>query len=267
MDDLRRLGVPFAVVLGSNAASFFQQPAYAAALPNMISVRTFEEGIAGVRNKSWVGFVSTRTQLEYYANQPPCDQVVVGQSEDIGPVMIGLTFANRSATFMNEVSLATLRLEQSGVIQSLWKRVLFDLQSECTVPPPTGQVTLTQLQGLWYVLLMGLGLALVVLVCERIFVHYLRRHKGLAGIAQATMGSEASAMAGQDEVTAGARLSRRVSQHFAKFLGGDDGVAELASKGASSPTGAAATPSAVNLSHASPKAVQEARYSTGMVDL
>lgn len=89
VDDLRRDGVPFAVVRGSTAATFFDQPAYAARV-NMVQVGTFGEGmlqvsifscffcfkkkkkgIAGVRNGSWTGFVSTRIQLEYFANQPP----------------------------------------------------------------------------------------------------------------------------------------------------------------------------------------------------
>lgn len=123
--------------------------------------------------------------------------------------MIGLSFSpTTSASLINNISLAILRLQQTGVIESIWKRTILDLQADCSASSAANSisVTLTQLQGLWYVLLIGLGLSLVVLAFERVFVALYMR-------AQAKRTAD---------FLHNNRLSRRASTMIVGFLGGAD---------------------------------------------
>jgi hypothetical protein len=232
VSDLRLAGLPFATVANSNAAQFFTQPSYATALVNMETVPDFLTGVNGVRSGQFAGFVSTIDTLVYYANQPPCSTIVIGQSDVIGPVMIGFAFTNQSSQFLNDVSLATLRLMQNGVFMALWDRTLYELQNRgCSgQASQTNQVSLYQLQGLWFVLLMGLGLALLALAVERVFVYLLRRHRSLEGIADAAIGPAAVGLAGEQQRGEQQRPARAVSMHVGRFLGTSDGLMDLVEK-------------------------------------
>lgn len=125
VDDLRRDGVPFAVVRGSTAATFFDQPAYAARV-NMVQVGTFGEGMLQVsifscffcfKKKKKVllefemvvglGLFLREFSLNTLRINPPCDNIVVGTSDIVGPSLIGIGFSNNvSSAFVSNVRIA-----------------------------------------------------------------------------------------------------------------------------------------------------------------
>ena len=126
---------------------------------------------------------------------------------------------------MLQISIAILHLQQTGVIESIWKRTLLEIQSDCSLEQSsvTAAVNLVQMQGLWYVLLSGLAIAILILLFERIFVFVLTRKDHARAIAAEALAQERKA----------SRLGRRASTMLMGFLGGDEAVSNIEEEGKS----------------------------------
>lgn len=99
---------------------------------------------------------------------------MVGSTDRVGVVMIGIGFSPFvDPEVVQRISRAVLSLQESGVIEALWKKITAEYQVSCASDSGLGlqALGLVELQGLFYFLLIGIGIGIGVLILENIFFH------------------------------------------------------------------------------------------------
>ncbi|XP_038055628.1 glutamate receptor 2-like isoform X2 [Patiria miniata] len=128
---------------------------------------TTEEGVERVRKSNGkFAFLLESAMNDYYSQQPPCNTVRVGNLLDSKSYGIGV---NKQLVDVRElVTLAILELQEQAILTRLEKKWWTSNNESCRIPnipdhmSKTSALNLVTLAGIFYILLGGLAVALLV---------------------------------------------------------------------------------------------------------
>ncbi|CAF3686461.1 unnamed protein product, partial [Rotaria sordida] len=133
-----------------------------------VFVQSNREGIEKVRrSKGKFAFLLESTLNEYVNERNPCDTMRIGENIDAK----GYGIATPLGSDLREViNIAVLELTESGALESLKQRWYYE-RSECTNigtkdSKQSTPLNLANVAGMFYVLIIGLGIAMVIAFLE-----------------------------------------------------------------------------------------------------
>ncbi|XP_022086249.1 glutamate receptor 4-like isoform X2 [Acanthaster planci] len=132
-----------------------------------VLVTSNEQGVERVRHMNGkFAFLVESTLNEYFSQQKPCDTMKVGQNLDSKSYGIGVS--RNFTTFRDDLTLAVLQLREEGVLDALKKRWWFDKGQchEANSDSGSNALTLSNVAGVFYILVGGLALALLSAIVE-----------------------------------------------------------------------------------------------------
>ncbi|KAM6132553.1 LOW QUALITY PROTEIN: glutamate receptor 2 [Pterocles gutturalis] len=131
-------------------------------------VRTTAEGVARVRkSKGKYAYLLESTMNEYIEQRKPCDTMKVGGNLDSKGYGIATP---KGSSLRNAVNLAVLKLNEQGLLDKLKNKWWYD-KGECgsgggDSKEKTSALSLSNVAGVFYILVGGLGLAMLVALIE-----------------------------------------------------------------------------------------------------
>ncbi|XP_017861458.1 PREDICTED: glutamate receptor 1 [Drosophila arizonae] len=145
-----------------------------------LSVRTYDEGIRRVRtSKGKYALLVESPKNEYVNARAPCDTMKVGRNIDTKGFGIATPIGS---PLRNRLNLAVLSLKENGELLKLRNKWWFDktecnpnLDSQETSTP--NELSLSNVAGIYYILIGGLLLAVLVAILEFICRSKTSRHK------------------------------------------------------------------------------------------
>ncbi|XP_036715927.1 glutamate receptor 4 [Balaenoptera musculus] len=133
-----------------------------------VFTRTTAEGVARVRkSKGKFAFLLESTMNEYIEQRKPCDTMKVGGNLDSKGYGVATP---KGSSLRTPVNLAVLKLSEAGVLDKLKNKWWYD-KGECG-PKDSGSkdktsaLSLSNVAGVFYILVGGLGLAMLVALIE-----------------------------------------------------------------------------------------------------
>ncbi|XP_026907749.1 glutamate receptor 4 isoform X5 [Panthera pardus] len=133
-----------------------------------VFTRTTAEGVARVRkSKGKFAFLLESTMNEYIEQRKPCDTMKVGGNLDSKGYGVATP---KGSSLRTPVNLAVLKLSEAGVLDKLKNRWWYD-KGECGAKDSgskdkTSALSLSNVAGVFYILVGGLGLAMLVALIE-----------------------------------------------------------------------------------------------------
>uniref|UniRef100_A0A3P9NCI7 Glutamate receptor n=1 Tax=Poecilia reticulata TaxID=8081 RepID=A0A3P9NCI7_POERE len=135
--------------------------------PNVF-VKTTPDGVARVRkSKGKFAFLLESTMNEYIEQRKPCDTMKVGGNLDSKGYGIATP---KGSALRTPVNLAVLKLSEQGILDKLKNKWWYD-KGECGTKDSgskdkTSALSLSNVAGVFYILVGGLGLAMMVALIE-----------------------------------------------------------------------------------------------------
>ncbi|NWH59300.1 GRIA2 protein, partial [Geococcyx californianus] len=152
----------------SKIAVFDKMWTYMKSAEPSVFVRTTAEGVARVRkSKGKYAYLLESTMNEYIEQRKPCDTMKVGGNLDSKGYGIATP---KGSSLRTPVNLAVLKLSEQGVLDKLKSKWWYD-KGECG-PKDSGSkektsaLSLSNVAGVFYILVGGLGLAMLVALIE-----------------------------------------------------------------------------------------------------
>nr|QZH55032.1 ionotropic glutamate receptor 11 [Achelura yunnanensis] len=145
--------------------------------PEDSTIGAIEDEIIAKQEDSWFSFILDRNAKKR-DNKRPCEMLVTITNAGVKEFAVALP---KGSILREGINLATQTLKNEGELQRLVRKWFF--KTECSVSEKglhSAELTLTQVAGLFYVLMGGLALALVVGLFE--FCQNGRREAALANI-------------------------------------------------------------------------------------
>uniref|UniRef100_A0A674N8X6 Glutamate receptor n=1 Tax=Takifugu rubripes TaxID=31033 RepID=A0A674N8X6_TAKRU len=133
-----------------------------------VFVKTTPDGVARVRkSKGKFAFLLESTMNEYIEQRKPCDTMKVGGNLDSKGYGVATP---KSSALRNAVNLAVLKLNEQGLLDKLKNKWWYD-KGECgsgggDSKDKTSALSLSNVAGVFYILVGGLGLAMMVALIE-----------------------------------------------------------------------------------------------------
>uniref|UniRef100_A0A3B4A5A2 Glutamate receptor n=1 Tax=Periophthalmus magnuspinnatus TaxID=409849 RepID=A0A3B4A5A2_9GOBI len=133
-----------------------------------VFVKTTPDGVARVRkSKGKFAFLLESTMNEYIEQRKPCDTMKVGGNLDSKGYGIATP---KGSALRNAVNLAVLKLNEQGLLDKLKNKWWYD-KGECgsgggDSKDKTSALSLSNVAGVFYILVGGLGLAMMVALIE-----------------------------------------------------------------------------------------------------
>ncbi|XP_053113161.1 glutamate receptor 2 isoform X2 [Hemicordylus capensis] len=133
-----------------------------------VFVKTTAEGVARVRkSKGKYAYLLESTMNEYIEQRKPCDTMKVGGNLDSKGYGIATP---KGSSLRNAVNLAVLKLNEQGLLDKLKNKWWYD-KGECgsgggDSKEKTSALSLSNVAGVFYILVGGLGLAMLVALIE-----------------------------------------------------------------------------------------------------
>ncbi|KAM6440405.1 glutamate receptor 2 isoform 2-T2 [Liasis olivaceus] len=133
-----------------------------------VFVRTTAEGVNRVRkSKGKYAYLLESTMNEYIEQRKPCDTMKVGGNLDSKGYGIATP---KGSSLRNAVNLAVLKLNEQGLLDKLKNKWWYD-KGECgsgggDSKEKTSALSLSNVAGVFYILVGGLGLAMLVALIE-----------------------------------------------------------------------------------------------------
>ncbi|NXM04763.1 GRIA3 protein, partial [Tyrannus savana] len=133
-----------------------------------VFTRTTAEGVARVRkSKGKFAFLLESTMNEYIEQRKPCDTMKVGGNLDSKGYGVATP---KGSPLRTPVNLAVLKLSEAGVLDKLKNKWWYD-KGECGAKDSgskdkTSALSLSNVAGVFYILVGGLGLAMLVALIE-----------------------------------------------------------------------------------------------------
>ncbi|XP_004708789.1 glutamate receptor 2 isoform X5 [Echinops telfairi] len=152
----------------SKIAVFDKMWTYMRSAEPSVFVRTTAEGVARVRkSKGKYAYLLESTMNEYIEQRKPCDTMKVGGNLDSKGYGIATP---KGSSLRNAVNLAVLKLNEQGVLDKLKNKWWYD-KGECgsgggDSKEKTSALSLSNVAGVFYILVGGLGLAMLVALIE-----------------------------------------------------------------------------------------------------
>lgn len=180
-DLLAQKTVKFGAVKGGNTEEFFKHTNSYRKFwhkmnndPDMVYVQTMREGVERVRNSNGrYALLGESPELRYIASEKPCDTKIAG--EYIARTQYAFAVA-KGSPLAEHLSSALEALRDNGVLEDLtrdwWD--LDDRRNRChnlTRWERSGAYSLqvNDVQGIYYMLLVGIGVSVIVFVLEIVF--------------------------------------------------------------------------------------------------
>uniref|UniRef100_A0A4W3H636 Glutamate receptor n=1 Tax=Callorhinchus milii TaxID=7868 RepID=A0A4W3H636_CALMI len=152
----------------SKIAVFEKMWAYMKSAEPSVFVKTTEEGVARVRkSKGKYAYLLESTMNEYIEQRKPCDTMKVGGNLDSKGYGVATP---KGSALRNPVNLAVLKLNEQGLLDKLKNKWWYD-KGECgsgggDSKDKTSALSLSNVAGVFYILIGGLGLAMLVALVE-----------------------------------------------------------------------------------------------------
>ncbi|NWQ73679.1 GRIA2 protein, partial [Columbina picui] len=152
----------------SKIAVFDKMWTYMKSAEPSVFVRTTAEGVARVRkSKGKYAYLLESTMNEYIEQRKPCDTMKVGGNLDSKGYGIATP---KGSSLRTPVNLAVLKLSEQGVLDKLKNKWWYD-KGECGAKDSgskekTSALSLSNVAGVFYILVGGLGLAMLVALIE-----------------------------------------------------------------------------------------------------
>ncbi|NXJ10802.1 GRIA2 protein, partial [Odontophorus gujanensis] len=152
----------------SKIAVFDKMWTYMKSAEPSVFVRTTAEGVARVRkSKGKYAYLLESTMNEYIEQRKPCDTMKVGGNLDSKGYGIATP---KGSSLRTPVNLAVLKLSEQGILDKLKNKWWYD-KGECGAKDSgskekTSALSLSNVAGVFYILVGGLGLAMLVALIE-----------------------------------------------------------------------------------------------------
>ncbi|XP_048885029.1 glutamate receptor 1a isoform X3 [Brienomyrus brachyistius] len=152
----------------SKIAVFEKMWSYMKSADPSVFVKTTDEGVLRVRkSKGKYAYLLESTMNEYIEQRKPCDTMKVGGNLDSKGYGIATP---KGSHLRNPVNLAVLKLNEQGLLDKLKNKWWYD-KGECgsgggDSKDKTSALSLSNVAGVFYILIGGLGLAMLVALVE-----------------------------------------------------------------------------------------------------
>ncbi|XP_051533007.1 glutamate receptor 1-like isoform X1 [Myxocyprinus asiaticus] len=152
----------------SKIAVFEKMWSYMKLADPSVFVKTTDEGVVWVRkSKGKYAFLLESTMNEYIEQRKPCDTMKVGGNLDSKGYGVATP---KGSALRNPVNLAVLKLNEQGLLDKLKNKWWYD-KGECgsgggDSKDKTSALSLSNVAGVFYILIGGLGLAMLVALVE-----------------------------------------------------------------------------------------------------
>uniref|UniRef100_A0A8D3CP65 Glutamate receptor n=1 Tax=Scophthalmus maximus TaxID=52904 RepID=A0A8D3CP65_SCOMX len=152
----------------SKIALFDKMWTYMRSAEPSVFVKTTAEGVLRVRkSKGKYAYLLESTMNEYIEQRKPCDTMKVGGNLDSKGYGIATP---KGSSLRTPVNLAVLKLSEQGVLDKLKNKWWYD-KGECGAKDSgskekTSALSLSNVAGVFYILVGGLGLAMLVALIE-----------------------------------------------------------------------------------------------------
>ncbi|XP_058482857.1 glutamate receptor 1b isoform X3 [Solea solea] len=152
----------------SKIAVFEKMWSYMRSTEPSVFVRNTDEGVLRVRkSKGKYAYLLESAMNEYIEQRKPCDTMKVGGNLDSKGYGVATP---KGSPLRNPVNLAVLKLNEQGLLDKLKNRWWYD-KGECGVgggdsKDKTSALSLSNVAGVFYILIGGLGLAMLVALVE-----------------------------------------------------------------------------------------------------
>ncbi|XP_045930235.1 glutamate receptor 2-like [Micropterus dolomieu] len=162
------LGRPLEVVQRSKIALFDKMWQYMKSAEPSVFVKKTSEGVLRVRkSKGKYAYLLESTMNEYIEQRKPCDTMKVGGNLDSKGYGIATP---KGSPLRVPVNLAVLKLNEQGTLDKMKNKWWYD-KGECgfkdsTNKEKTSALSLSNVAGVFYILVGGLGLAMMVALVE-----------------------------------------------------------------------------------------------------
>uniref|UniRef100_A0A8C1Z2W9 Glutamate receptor n=1 Tax=Cyprinus carpio TaxID=7962 RepID=A0A8C1Z2W9_CYPCA len=150
----------------SKIAVFEKMWSYMKSAEPSVFVKTTDEGVVRVRkSKGKYAYLLESTMNEYIEQRKPCDTMKVGGNLDSKGYGVATP---KGSALRNPVNLAVLKLNEQGLLDKLKNKWWYD-KGECGSgggDSKTSALSLSNVAGVFYILIGGLGLAMLVALVE-----------------------------------------------------------------------------------------------------
>ncbi|XP_063050005.1 glutamate receptor 1a [Engraulis encrasicolus] len=216
----------------SKIAVFEKMWSYMKSADPSVFVKTTAEGVVRVRkSKGKYAYLLESTMNEYIEQRKPCDTMKVGGNLDSKGYGIATP---KGSILRSHVNLAVLKLNEQGLLDKLKNKWWYD-KGECgsgggDSKDKTSALSLSNVAGVFYILIGGLGLAMLVALVEFCYKSRAESHRmkhsidaalrcsGLGGLGGASgMGGGPDAENGR-LLAAGGENGRLLAQDFPKAV-------------------------------------------------
>ncbi|MBN3286344.1 GRIA2 protein, partial [Polyodon spathula] len=163
-----RTGLAKCMKARSKIALFDKMWTYMKSAEPSVFVKTTAEGVARVRkSKGKYAYLLESTMNEYIEQRKPCDTMKVGGNLDSKGYGIATP---KGSSLRTPVNLAVLKLSEQGTLDKLKNKWWYD-KGECGAKDSgskekTSALSLSNVAGVFYILVGGLGLAMLVALIE-----------------------------------------------------------------------------------------------------
>uniref|UniRef100_A0A3P9J1A3 Glutamate receptor, ionotropic, AMPA 1a n=2 Tax=Oryzias TaxID=8089 RepID=A0A3P9J1A3_ORYLA len=181
----------------SKIAVFEKMWAYMKSADPSVFVKTTDEGVMRVRkSKGKYAYLLESTMNEYIEQRKPCDTMKVGGNLDSKGYGIATP---KGSPLRNPVNLAVLKLNEQGLLDKLKNKWWYD-KGECgsgggDSKDKTSALSLSNVAGVFYILIGGLGLAMLVALVEFCYKSRTESRRMKVSTARAAAASAAASAA------------------------------------------------------------------------
>ncbi|KAK5611158.1 Glutamate receptor 1 [Crenichthys baileyi] len=197
----------------SKIAVFEKMWSYMRSADPSVFVKSTNEGVIRVRkSKGKYAYLLESSMNEYIEQRKPCDTMKVGGNLDSKGYGVATP---KGSPLRNPVNLAVLKLNEQGLLDKLKNRWWYD-KGECGTgggdsKDKTSALSLSNVAGVFYILIGGLGLAMLVALVEFCYKSRIESRRMKELIDAAMMSTSLGGMAGGVGVVAAGSLSRGAS--------------------------------------------------------
>ncbi|KAK3594265.1 hypothetical protein CHS0354_023655 [Potamilus streckersoni] len=177
-DLAKQTEIQYGTVESGSTKNFFKQSkvalyermwAYMQSASPSVFVTTNEDGVKQVRKGNYAFLIESTTN-DYINMRKPCDTMKVGANLDSKGYGIATPIGS---DLRDQLTLAVLQLRESGTLENM-KKEWWDKKSECPLEDSSqdgGQTELTlgNVAGIFYILVAGLILSVIIAFCEFIY--------------------------------------------------------------------------------------------------
>ncbi|KAI3374021.1 hypothetical protein L3Q82_022581 [Scortum barcoo] len=182
----------------SKIAVFEKMWSYMRSADPTVFVKNTNEGVIRVRkSKGKYAYLLESSMNEYIEQRKPCDTMKVGGNLDSKGYGVATP---KGSPLRNPVNLAVLKLNEQGLLDKLKNRWWYD-KGECGTgggdsKDKTSALSLSNVAGVFYILIGGLGLAMLVALVEFCYKSRIESRRMKELIDAAMMSTSLGGMAG-----------------------------------------------------------------------